>query len=46
MDPTYRPAHEALADYYDRTGAADLARVHRDQLRARAPDARPVPAVR
>jgi Flp pilus assembly protein TadD len=29
QDPGYRPAHQALADYYERTGRLDLAAGHR-----------------
>src|SRR5207253_2214856 len=28
-DPKHRPAHRALADYYDRAGKKDLAELHR-----------------
>jgi Tfp pilus assembly protein PilF len=31
-DPGYRPAHEALADYYERAGRKDLAAPHRQVL--------------
>lgn len=35
-DRGYRPAHEALAAYYERTGAADKAKRHRDALASTA----------
>jgi Tfp pilus assembly protein PilF len=33
QDPQYRPAHLALAGYYERVGRLDLARLHRRFLR-------------
>ena len=36
LDPTLRPAHQALADYYDRAGRPDLAAAHA-RLAAGAP---------
>jgi predicted Zn-dependent protease len=36
-DPHYRPAHEALADYYEKVGLIGLASRHRQQAQAASP---------
>jgi len=41
LDPTHQPSHQALADYFERTGDADKARQHRGQLRPDAPGSSP-----
>jgi Tfp pilus assembly protein PilF len=38
IDPEYRPTHRRLAEYYEVSGAADLAARHREMLRGTATD--------
>jgi tetratricopeptide (TPR) repeat protein len=42
-DPSYQPAHSALAEYYERKGDATAAAVHRKKLRSPEPVKTPDP---
>ena len=36
LDPAHQPSHQALADYFERTGETEKAQQHRRQLRGEA----------
>ena len=42
LDPAHQPSHQALSDYFERTGESEKAEQHRGQLRTTA--AKPTPA--
>jgi Tfp pilus assembly protein PilF len=44
LDPAHQPSHQALSDYFERTGESEKAEQHRGQLRpgtAKSPPAQP-----